>query len=169
MIRYVFIFIFLLGCKTTKRVESTKSVDSISFETSVKKDLFEIKRSEDLTEVITETIRKTPVIIKNESGEESIVEETVTEKKTERFKSLREEGSQETEEESDYTKDESVLDNNLQRETEGQEVAKDITKGITEGIFKSIFGDFFKYATLGAVILITVIVVLKLTRKKSQP
>lgn len=166
----LFLLIFLFGCKTTKRIESSKTRDAISFNKEFKSGLDEIKRTEDLSELITKktTIRTIPH--KKETGEEIFIQEQVVEEKTERFNKKTEAGKFESEVITETDLDEKETTYDLDRETEGQEVAADISKGITEGLFKALFGDVVKKITafvLLALFIFFVIVIRR--RKKSNP
>ena len=157
--------LFLFGCKTTKRIESLKVSDSIELKTEQKSELFEIKRKNGITELITETTVTRSIPHKKESGEEVILQEQTTEKVTERFVSNEETENKSIQTDTKQDSKNLSVENSFQRETEGQEVVKDLSKGITEGLFRSIFGDTIQKIT-GVILISGFILFLFFIRKK---
>lgn len=164
---WILLLIFIFGCKTTKRIESSKVTDKISFEKEFKSGLDQINRTEDLAEITTKTTRTRTTPYKKESGEEVLIQEQVVEERTEKFNKTEESGTfkTETNTEKDLDQIESVYD--LDRETEGQEVAKDISEGITQGLFKALFGDLFKNIALFVAGIIVIVFLIKMRKKNA--
>ena len=160
------ILVVLFSCKTTKRIESLSIRDSIDLKAEVRSEIFELRRTGSVAEVITETTTTRSVPHKKESGEEVIIQEQTTEKRTERITLNDETEKINSDVETETEQYETSVEDSFQRETEGQEVVKDITKGFTEGIFTSIFGSSFKIIS-GIVLLIFFVAFLFFVRKKS--
>lgn len=160
--------IFLFGCESTKKVASSSTTEQVKTEESVKTTVSEQKITEDISEVITETITERTVIKKDDLGNEIRIPESTTQRKIERFNKKSGIKTESSELKSEHEVVEISSTEDLTKETKGQDAAKIVksaTKGITSGIFDSIFGEVFQKIA-GAILIIIFLVFLSSIRKK---
>ena len=168
---YVFIFLFLFGCASTKKSQTSKTSEEIKFETKVKDELFEIKRKDDLTEVITRTITTKTSPEKTESGDVVMSSEQTIEEKIERFRSTTETQDVKTSEKSDTASDKNEVEENLNKETVGQDAAKIIdsaTTGLTKGVLDYLFGGVMQKVMIAILGVMVLIFLFSIRKKKSD-
>lgn len=151
--------IFLIGCKTTKKVVDNNG-SSVQTSTVISKDSTVIHgRLKELTEVVTEEIITRKEIVTDSTTKRISVEPiTITNRRIERYVVDIEQGVTSKNELQNMTLDSISIRNNTRKETE----ALDVIEGITEGFFKGIFGDVLKWVL---VIFFAILLIILLPKK----
>jgi hypothetical protein len=161
----LFIFVFALySCRSTKRIENTyldKKVEvgkDNSITTTFK------TTSNDVTEIVEETIVESTQFIKSDDGQtiQAPITTTTRKKKIIDKSTNKVDNVQKVDVQNNVTttKDSTVF----LRETEGQEIVGQIAEGASRGLFRSIFGNTVGYIITFFVIVIGILITRKLLK-----